>query len=201
MFWLGEKCGERKVWWCKNQTWGWRANFTLTALWLCKNPLTLLILRFFIWKLGKISPSKWFYMGQRRSIIGQISPDNNGPDATLGQNTGQIKEYLITSDLGALFGCHIAMEQWLPCTYHFFHFQMWVFIWPLLCPYIIIVCWLHYKSMRDSSEKPSLHTILKHEILNSLSDVMIEWDIWECWELIYVFLCWRGHKSTGRKLL
>lgn len=40
--------------------------------------------------------------------------------------------------------------------------------WPLLSPYIIIVCWLHYKSLGDTSEKPSLHTILKHEILNWL---------------------------------
>ena len=58
------------------------------------------------------------------------------------------------------------MEQWLSGTSHFLHFS--VCLWPLLSPYIIIVCWLHYKSLGDTSEKPSLHTILKHEILNSL---------------------------------
>lgn len=67
---------------------------------------------------------------------------------------------------GITFGYYIAMEQWLPDTSHFLHFS--VCLWPLLSPYIIIVCWLHYKSMGDTSEKPSLYTISKHEILNSL---------------------------------
>lgn len=115
-------------------------------------------------------------------IIGKRSTDNNRPEISLVQ---------CRPNQEIFHDFRIWMNMWLPCTFISPIFKCeWLLL--LLCPYIVIPCWVHSESLEATTEKPSLHTILKHDILGSLSDTMIEWDIWECWELVCVFFYVRG---------